>query len=72
VVAGWALGISVALAVTMTSALLARVSPPSGEVRGGRLGRTSNRAMRMLAWKKASVCGAYVAEYSCTASTTSI
>ena len=49
VLAGWALGVSVALAVTMTAALFARIAPPSSGLPAGRVRRLSWGVARVLA-----------------------
>jgi membrane-associated phospholipid phosphatase len=49
VLAGWALGVSIAIAVTMSATLLARVTPPTPGEPGGFIRRLSADLTRLLA-----------------------
>ncbi len=49
VLAGWALGLAVAVAVTMSMAAIARLSPPSDDDSAGRVRRATTRVAHLLA-----------------------
>jgi PAP2 superfamily len=48
VLAGWAFGVAIALAVTLTAALVARLTPPSAEPPDGRVRRFYARVSQVL------------------------